>query len=321
MKNEKKSEINSHNANKPSEFSGKEWKAIGKRVIDQLKRDHVQITAAGVAFYFFMALFPTIVAAISLYNLVLEPSQISEQMAKLQGVVPPETYSIFKSIIDPLLNESSQTLGWSFAVSILLSLWSANKGTSAIFEGVNIAYNQLDERGFIKKKIMTLLFTLGGIVIGIISIAAVIAFPSLINKLGLSTFITGILSLGRWVLMAGILIFSLGILYKFAPARTRARFKWVNWGAAAATVLWLTGSILFSWYVSNFGSYSNTYGSFAAVIIMLLWLFLTAFIILIGAEINSEMEHQTKKDSTIGSPKPMGERGAWHADHVAGKSN
>lgn len=317
MEREMKVESKNHNANKPSELSKKAWKSIGKRVFHQIKKDHVQITAAGIAFYFFLALFPTIVAAISLYSLILEPGQISEQMTKLRGFVPPETYSIFKGIIDPLLNESSQTLGWSFALSILLSIWSANKGTSAIFEGVNIAYNQLDERGFFKKKALTLVFTLGAIIIGIVSIAAVIGFPSLIDLLGLSSFLTGILSLGRWVLMAAILIFSLGILYKFAPARARARFKWVTSGAAVATLLWLAGSILFSWYVSNFGSFSNTYGSFAAVIILLLWLFLTAFIILIGAEINSEMEHQTSKDSTVGSSKPIGERGAWHADHVA----
>ncbi|AVR45167.1 YihY/virulence factor BrkB family protein [Christiangramia fulva] len=317
MKKEIKVEDQNLNADKPSQFSGEAWKSIGKRVIDQIKKDHVQITAAGVAFYFFLALFPTIVAAISLYSLIQDPAQISQDMAQLQGFLPPKTYSIFESIIDPVLKESSSTLGWSFALSILFSLWSANKGTSAIFEGLNISYNELDERGFIKKKLLSLGFTLGGIIVGILSLIAVIAFPSLIDRLGLSGTITGILSFSRWILMAVILIFSLGFLYQIAPARGKPQFKWVSWGAGIATVLWLLASILFSWYVSNFGSYSNTYGSFAAVIILLLWLFLTAFIILIGAEINAEMEHQTPKDTTTGEPKPMGERGAWHADHVA----
>ncbi len=321
MKGKIKVEEHSHNAERPSEFSKKAWIDIGKRVLEQIKLDHMQITAAGVAFYFFLALFPTIVAAISLYSLVLDPAQIADDMAKLQAFLPPETFSIFQEIMNPLLNESSNTLGWSFALSILFSIWSANKGTSAIFEGVNISYNQLDERGFIKKKALTLVFTFGGIIIGIISIAAVIAFPSLVDKLQLSATLTGILNYGRWILMALILIFSLGILYKFAPARDRAMFKWVSWGACIATFLWLAGSLLFSWYVSNFGSFDSTYGSFAAVIILLLWLFLTAFIVLIGAEINSEMEHQTLKDSTIGEPKPMGERGAWHADHLADTSS
>lgn len=307
----------SHNAEKPSDFSKKAWIDIGKRVIEQIKRDHVQITAAGVAFYFFLALFPTIVAAISLYSLVLDPTQISEDMAKLQSFLPPETFSIFKEIMNPLLSESSQTLGWSFALSILFSIWSANKGTSAIFEGINISYNEMDDRGFIRKKALTLAFTFGGIIVGIISIAAVIAFPSLIDRLQLTQTITTILNYGRWLLMAIILIFSLGILYKFAPDRDRPKFLWVSWGAGVVTILWLAGSLLFSWYVSNFGSFSNTYGSFAAVIILLLWLFLTAFIILIGAEINAEMEHQTVKDTTVGKNNPMGERGAWHADHVA----
>lgn len=317
MKGKIKVKEHSHNAENPSDFSKKAWIDIGKRVIDQIKRDHVQITAAGVAFYFFLALFPTIVAAISLYSLVLDPAQISEDMAKLRSFLPPETFSIFKEIMDPLLNESPKALGWSFALSILFSIWSANKGTSAIFEGINISYNEMDERGFIKKKALTLTFTLGGIVIGIISIASVIAFPSLVDRLQLTKTITEILNYGRWILMAIILIFSLGILYKFAPDRDRPKFSWVSWGAGVATVLWLAGSLLFSWYVSNFGSYSSTYGSFAAVIILLLWLFLTAFIILIGAEINAEMEHQTLRDSTVGQTKPRGERGAWHADHVA----
>ncbi|GAA4314836.1 YihY/virulence factor BrkB family protein [Pontixanthobacter gangjinensis] len=296
-------------------FTG--WKDIGKRVWREMKLDHVQIVSAGVAFYFFLSIFPTIVAAISIYSLVLEPSQIEAQIARLDLFLPEKAFSIITDFLQPIIQQDREGIGWGMVVSILVSIWSANKGTNALFQGVNIAYDELDDRNFFKKNLITLLFTLGGLVLGLLSILVIIFFPLLIDQFGLPAQIENILNWIRWVILGFFLITALSMVYRIAPNRRSPRFRWVSWGALLGTLLWLAGSILFSWYVSNFGSYDDLYGSFAAVAILMLWLFLTAFIVLMGAEINSEMEHQTRYDTTIGEERPMGERRAYHADRCA----
>ncbi len=303
-------------AKQPFQIPASGWKQIGKRILKQIKADHVQIVSAGVAFYFFLAIFPTIAAALAIYSLVFDPSIIQEHLAELSATMPAQVFDILNQIISSSLEQSEGALGWSLAISILLSLWSANKGTSAIFEGVNIAYNETDDRGFIKKTLLTLSFTLGTVILGIVGIILVIAFPGFIDQLGLPELWQGILSISRWVLMAILLILFMAAIYKIAPHRGNPQMKWISVGAVVATLFWLGGSLLFSWYVENFGSYGEAYGSFAAVIILLLWFFLFSFIVLLGAEINSEIEHQTNVDTTTGEPKPMGERDAYHADHI-----
>ncbi len=306
-------------AAKPREIPTKGWKEIGKRTFSQVSDDHLQIVSAGIAFYFFLALFPAIIAAINIYSLVIDPSQIEQQFSTLEGFLPAQAYEIITGILEPILNKPDTTLGWSLAISILVSLWSANKGTSALFEGINIAYDEKDERGFIKKTGLTFAFTIGAILLGLLCMMLLIFYPAFIDKLGLPSGMESFITYGRWFLIAFLFIFGLGLLYRKAPDRDDPETRWVTWGAIASTILWIVGSLLFSWYVSNFGSYDKVYGSFAAVIVLMLWLFLTAFIILLGAEVNSEMEHQTRKDTTIGEDEPMGERDAYHADHVASR--
>ncbi|PTX44325.1 membrane protein [Christiangramia gaetbulicola] len=313
----KKSVYRGEEAQWPHHIPLKGWIDIGKRVWHEMKIDHVQIVSAGVGFYFFLSIFPTIVAAISIYSLVLEPSQIQEQISRLNIIMPDQAFGMITDFLKPILEQSRKEIGWGLVISILVSIWSANKGTSALFQGINIAYDEVDNRGFFKKNVLTLIFTLAGLVIGLLSLLIVIFFPIIIDDIGLPAQLEKMLTWLRWVILGFILIFSLSVVYKIAPNRRSPRFRWVSWGAILGTILWLGGSMLFSWYVSNFGSYADLYGSFAAVAILLLWLFLTAFIILIGAEINSEMEHQTRYDTTIGVERPMGERNAWHADHCA----
>lgn len=306
-----------HNAEKPEEIPASGWKEIGSRVVSQIKKDHVKIVSAGVGFYFFMALFPTLVAALSIYGLVSDPASIESHISALSGILPGEATGMIDSFIKPIVSKPAQTLGWGLIFSVLLSLWSANQGTSALFEGVNIAYNERDDRSLVKRTGVTLLFTFGGIILWLFSILIIVLFPAFIDKIHLGSTVETMFGWARWVILAFIIIFALGIIYKNAPDRDDPEIKWVSWGSVIATILWIGGSLLFSWYVKNFGSYDDMYGSFAAVIIMLFWLFLTAFIILLGAEINSEMEHQTRKDTTVGPDEPMGERGGYHADHVA----
>lgn len=306
-----------HNAEKPIQIPMRGWKDIALRVKDQLTKNHLSILSAGIAFYFFLAIFPAIAAALSIYGLVMEPAQVEQQMSQLANVLPEQAHQMVSNILERQSEKSESSLGWSLFLSVLISLWSANKGTKAVFEGVNITYNEIDERGFFKLNGITLLFTLGGIIIGFIAIAMVVAFPALIGKMGLPPTLETIIQLLRWPILALIVMSALAGIYKVAPYRASPKFRWTSWGAIIATVFWLVGSLLFTLYVNNFGSLDATYGSFAAVIILMLWFFLTAFIILLGAEVNSEMEHQTSHDTTTGEDKPMGQRDGYHADHVA----
>jgi len=321
MVREGKSKYRGQDAEWPHQIPLKGWVDIGKRVYKEMNVDHVQIVSAGVAFYFFLSIFPTIVVAISIYSLVLDPAQIQEQLSRLTLILPEQAYGMITDILNPVINQDRKEIGWGLLVSILVSIWSANKGTSALFQGINIAYDETDNRGLIKKNLLTLLFTLAGVVIGLISLLIVIFFPLLVKNIGLTPGLENMLTWLRWVFLGIILISTLSMVYKIAPNRSRPKFRWVSWGAILGTIFWLAGSMGFSWYVGNFGSYDDLYGSFAAVAILMLWLFLTAFIVLMGAEINSEMEHQTRYDTTSGTQKPMGQRNAWHADHCAVKDS
>lgn len=307
-----------HSAQKPSHLTWQGWKQIGKRVYNQLTLDHISIVSAGVAFYFILALFPTFIAAITIYGLVMEPAQIQQQISEVAHILPEQSSQMISNILEGIADKSGKALGWGLVLSLLFSLWSAQKGTKAVFEGINIAYDEIDERGIFKSNGLTLLFTLGGIVVGIISIALVVVFPAIVDSINLPAYgVETIILWLRWPALALIVMGVLAVTYKIAPDRRNPQFNWVSWGAVIATFLWLAGSGLFSFYISNFGNYDKMYGSFSAVIVLMLWFFITAYAILLGAEINSEMEHQVRIDTTIGKERPMGERNAYHADHLA----
>jgi membrane protein len=288
-----------------------------KRIFKRINEDNVSIVSAGIAFFFFLALFPGIAAVVSIYGLAVDVSQAEQHLNEAANVLPAEAHSLMSDILLQTVGQSSGTLGWSLVISILLSLWSATKGTSAMFDGVNIAYHEKDERGFIMKKAVILLFTLGIIVAGLISIAFVVAFPAFIDSLGLPPVLKTILGLLRWVILAGIVYFVLEMIYKVAPNRG-SDFRWLNPGAIAATVLWIGGSLLFTLYVNNFGDYDKTYGSIAAVIILLLWFYLTGFIIMLGAEINAETLPDSHVASMVGTGEPLGLSGSSSSRHFTG---
>ncbi len=290
----------SHIINNPSQISGKGWKQIALRIKDQLAEDHISIVSAGVAYYFFLALFPTFIAAISIFGLIMDPAQVQQQISQAASILPEQSTKMISDILEGIAGKSEQALGWSLILSIVFSLWSAQQGTKAVFEGINIAYNEVDERGFFKRNGLTLLFTLIGIIIGIICIALVIVFPALVEGINLPSYtLETIVQWLRWPLLALIIMGVLALTYKIAPDNHDPKFKWVSWGAVIATILWLAGSILFSFYISNFGNYDKMYGSFAAVIILMLWFFITAYVILLGAEINSEIERHAGKEINI----------------------
>lgn len=272
------------------------WLDVLKRIKTQVEDDHIAITSAGIAFYFFLSFFPSLVAVISIYGLVNDPQQVEQQMSGLTAVLPEQTHQVISEQLKSIAKSSDKALGWSTALSILLSLWSANKGTKALFEGVNIAYNKEDQRNFFQENAITLLFTLGGMIGGILCMMLIIGFPALADKLSLPELIMTAIDWGRWLLLAIIVILALGLVYKFAPSDHDYTFKWISWGAVLATLLWMLGSWAFSFYIDNFGNFNETYGSAAAVVILMLWLNLTSFIILLGAEINAALKFKRAKN-------------------------
>ena len=306
------------NADKPQNIPWKGWKQISKRVIKNLGIHHVRVISAGVAFFFFMSIFPILASMVSIYGLVTDLAEIEEQISMLVYVLPAEAQNILSEFLTNLVSKSDEKLGFSLIISFLVTLYLANRGTVALFEGINVVYNETDNRNIFQKFGITLLFTLGGIVSIILGLILIAGIPAVVDNLPITDFIKNMIVWLRWPLIAVGIIILLGFTYKIAPHRTSPRFSWVSWGALISTLLWLGGSILFSVYVNNFTNFDNTYGSFAAIIILMLWFFLTSFIVMLGAVINAEMEHQTRIDTTVGDQKPMGERGAFYADHVAG---
>lgn len=315
---ESRTEDRGRGAEKPSQIPKTGWRDIFFRVVEEQTKDNLSIVAAGVAFYILFSLFPGITALVSIYGIFADPTDVQQQIGTLKGVVPKESLQILRDQISSIASSSSGKLGFGLVIGILLALWSAGKGMKSMITALNIAYDEKEERGTIRFNAVALLLTLGAIVFIAVSLGLIVALPGLLKNIPLPSLFETLISIGRWFLLALFIVFGLALLYRFAPDRSRPKWSWVSWGAAATTVLWIAGSILFSWYVSNFGDYNATYGSMGAVIILLTWLYLTAYLILLGAELNAEMEHQTVKDTTE-KGKPMGEREAQAADTLGKK--
>lgn len=278
------------NIKKPTDIPSSGWKHIGLAVKDEIGENNVSIVSAGVAFYAFLAVFPAIGALVSIYGLAMDPQSLQGQLENISQVMPEQAFEIIEAQLKDLVSTSGSALSWSLAIGILLSIWSANKGTKSLFTGIDIAYDTKDDRGFIKQNALTLLFTFGAILLLIISLAIIVLWPVFIDKIPISSTLKGVLTWLRWLILAALVVFFLAAVYRYAPAKRTPEFKWVIPGALLATVLWVIASWGFSFYVKNFGSYGEVYGSISAVVVMLLWLFITSFIILIGAELNSEIE-------------------------------
>lgn len=307
-------------ARAPREIPKRGWKDILIRTKNQIGEDNLSMVAAGVAFYGFLAIFPAIAAMVSILGLVMEPADVERLIGTASGMLPPDALKLVQDQAHEVANADNKALGWSLAISVGLALWSATAGLKALMTALNITYDEKERRGFIRYYLTAIVLTLGAILFAIVALAAVAALPPILERLPIPSFLAMAIGLVRWVLLGAALLFGLAVLYRFAPSREKPQWRWVTWGAAVATVLWLLGSVLFSLYVTNFGDYNKTYGALAAIVILLTWFYLTAFVVLLGAELNAEMEHQTRVDSTVGEPKPMGGRGAQMADSVGESS-
>ena len=303
-------------AKTPADIPGSGWRDIAWRVVAEISNDNLSMVAAGVAFYGLFAIVPALGSIVAVYGLIADPKAIQQQLQAVSGVLPADARSIIDQQLTRVTSSAPTTLGLGALIGILLTLWSANKGTKGLIEALNIAYDEGEDRNFFFLNLISLLLTLGLIVFIVVTLSMIAVLPALFGSLGLSDTMVSLARWLRWPILALVFILALAVLYRFAPSRDRPRWRWVSLGAVVSTVLWVAGSIAFSLYVSNFASYNETYGSLGAVLILMMWLWISAFIVLLGAEINAEMEHQTARDTTAGKPDPRGQRGAYVADTV-----
>jgi membrane protein len=300
----------------PSEIPAKGWLDIAKRLFQEFGNDRVLLVAAGVTFYAILALFPAIGALVSIYGLVADPATINEQLASLQSVMPGGALDIISEQVKRIAAKGEGTLGFTAAFGILVSIWSANGGMKAIFDALNIVYDEKEKRNFFWLNLRSLTFTAGALLFVVLALVGIVVVPAALAFLYLGSM-EWVISLARWPILLLVVLGSLALLYRYGPSREAAKWRWVTWGSSVAGILWIVVSALFSWYVSSFGNYNETYGSLGAVIGFMTWIWISTTIVLLGAELNAEMEHQTIVDSTTGQPEALGARKAKVADTIA----
>jgi membrane protein len=291
-------------------------------VYESIQKDRVMLVAAGVTYFALLALFPATAALVSLYGIFADASKISGHLALLSGFLPEGALQVIGDQVKRIVDQGERTLSVTFLVSLVLSLWSANAATKSVFDALNIIYGEREKRSFISFNLQALAFTAAGIVLALLALAGIVVVPVALNLLGISGQSgAALLSLLRWPLLFLVILGSLACLYRWGPSRTKPEWRWVTWGSALAAVVWLLGSLLLSWYVGSFGNYNATYGSLGGVIGFMVWLWLSTMVVLVGGELNAELEHQTACDTTEGINKPMGARGTRMADEVGRGTN
>jgi len=300
-------------ADSPSEVPARGWRDVAIRMKDAIRDDHSSLSAAGVAFFGFLALVPGLAAMVSLYGLFSDPEQVKSRAEELFGALPTDARQLLTDQLTRITENSSTSLGLGLLVGLALALWAASSGVAHLVEAINVSYNETEERGPVVRRAMALTLTLLILVSAGVTIAVATALSGLADG---SDALRASTTVATFLVAAAAFVLILSVLYRHSPDRDRPKWRWVSPGALFALVGWVVISILFRLYVDNFGSYNETYGTLAAIVIILFWLYLSAFVVLIGAQLNSELEHQTARDSTTGPDRPLGDRDAEMADTV-----
>ena len=304
-------------AGRPGEIPPRGWWAVLRRVVREATSDEVGMAAASCGFYAMLALFPAISVSISLYGLVADPAAIENQLAGLRDVLPASTYQMIAGRVHDLATAGPTKLSWGLAVSLPVALWSAMNGTKAIIRALNVAYEERERRSFLRFNLVALLFTLGGILGVVLALTVIVLVPAALSFSWLGPLASIAVRVCSFGLLLGSVVLGVALLYRFGPSRANAKWRWITPGSLVAAGLWLAASLAFSFYVSNFGSYDAAYGTLGGVVVALLWFWISAYAVILGAELNAELELQTRRDTTTKPVQPMGERGAFVADHVA----
>lgn len=303
-------------AEQPTDIPARGFADVLARVRAEVKTDHVTLLSAGIAFYALLALVPGLIAIISIYGLIADPADVRTQIVDALSAAPREVRDMFSTQLESIASSSGASTVLAAIFGTLAALWSASAGIGHLIDALNVAYDEEDGRGFVRRKLVALGFTVGAILFVAVALVVIAVLPPLIADTGIGTAGRVVVGIVRWVLLLGGMQVGLAVLYRYGPDRDVARWRWVTPGAVVAAVMWVVGSLLFSLYTANFAKYNETYGSLGAVVVLMLWLFLTALAVLVGAEINAEMERQTVKDTTSGPTEALGSRGARAADTV-----
>jgi membrane protein len=265
------------------------WKTILWQLFENISAHRVLAVAAGVTFYALLAIFPGLAALVALYGLFADPSSIGQHLDELANFIPGGAAEVVGEQVNRIASQGTGRLGLTFLISLAVSLWSANAGMKALFDALNVVHGETEKRGVVRLNLISLGFTLIAIVVLLLAIAAVVVAPAIMNYLGIAAE-GWLLALARWPLMFVVVALVLAYIYRFGPSHTQTRWRWITWGSALAAFAWLAGSILFSWYVANFGNYNKTYGSLGAVVGFMTWIWLSVTVKLVGAELDAVIE-------------------------------
>lgn len=301
-------------AKSPGDIPPRGLRDVFWRVIEAVMVDRVTLIAAGVTYYLLLSLFPALAALVALYGFVADPSTIMGHIGFLASVFPPGSFDVILNQLTALTQQKTSTLSFAFLTGLVVAIWSANSGMKAIFDAMNVAYQEKEKRSFVRLNFLSLTFTFGGLIIAIVLIVAIGVLPAALSYLWLDRWQELLARFARWPLVLVLVGCGIAVIYRFGPSREQAKFRWLNWGVVFSTLLWMSASILFSFYIENFANYNATYGALGALIGMMVWIWISVIILIVGAELNAELEHQTACDSTTGTPQPMGDRGAFVAD-------
>jgi membrane protein len=274
---------------------------IALNIVMRVSRDNLMLVAAGVAFYAMTAIFPAIAAFVSIYGYFADPNSVTDQISGFSAILPSDSLSLLTNTLTTFAKKTTSSLSVAATVSIVVALWSSKAGISALMTGLNITNETTEKRSFLVQQATGLLLTIGAIVFAALALTLIAVLP-VVSKV-FPANIRFIFDLVRWPLLAVLICFALAILYRFGPYREKAKWRWITLGSATATLVWLFGCLGFTLYVAHFASYDKTYGSLAAPVVLLLWFWLTALVVLTGAEIDAEMEHA---DGHAARPLPEG---------------
>jgi membrane protein len=303
-------------ARKPWNIPWRGWKDILWRTYEQAGEDRLLAVAAGVVFYALLALFPAVTAFVSFYGLFAKASTINDHLSVAASLMPTGAFGIVQDQVARVLAKGDVKLGFAFAFGLGLSLWSANAAMKAIIDALNVVYEETEHRGFIKLNLVSLAFTVGALGAMLVALGCVVVFPLVMSEIGLGRLTEILIRVARWPFLITGVILGLAVLYRYGPSRREPKWRWLSVGSVLAAITWMGGSALLSWYLENFANYDATYGSLGAAIGMMIWMWMSSIVVLFGAQLNSEIEHQTARDTTIGHEKPLGARGATMADTV-----
>jgi membrane protein len=304
-------------ATHPAHIPWRGWWQVIRRTYREITSDRISLVAAGCAFYATLALFPAITMLISIYGLVFDPATVEPQLQVIREFLPPAAFTLIADRVHTLVSRGNATLGFSLLISTAIALWSSSTGTKSLLSALNMAYEEQEGRSFLRFQAVGLLMTLCGILGAIIALIILVFLPLAIEFIGLDAYGKALLQIVSFLVLVAFVMSSFSVLYYFGPSRQSAKWQWITPGSVTATVLWLVASGLLSLYVAHIASYDASYGPIGAVVGVMMWFWVSAYAVLLGAELNAELELQTYEDTTTGPPQPLGRRGAFVADHVA----